>query len=264
MTAQRTHADERTDATGVSVVIPTYNERENVAPMVRSCRRALAEYDAEVIVVDDDSPDGTWRRVDREFGDADDVRLVRRVDDQGLATAVVEGFDASRNEHLGVIDGDFQHPPGRLPDLVDALQTFRADVAVGSRYLAHGGIEEWSSGRKALSYGATLMTRTLVPDARRLSDPLSGFFAVRRDLVDDVSLSPTGYKILLEILTKCSVDRIAEVPFTFSDRDSGESKATVDEYAKFLNHLVSCSYRTRIHDDGRPADPVALTPEFER
>lgn len=240
----RTDADG--DHRGISVVVPTYNERENLAPLVRNCRGALAEHESEVIVVDDDSPDRTWSVARRAFGDENDVRVLRRKDERGLATAVLEGFDHARYGNLAVIDADFQHPPERLPDLASALS--HADIAVGSRYLDGGDIENWSRRRQAISYGATTATRALIPDARDLSDPMSGFFGVREELLEGVSLDPTGYKILLEILTKCEAERVVEVPYTFTDRREGESKTSPEEYAKFLNHLTACSVQSHIDD----------------
>lgn len=258
MSQYRTSTAHDGDSRGTSVIVPTYNERANVVPIVRSCRRALTNGDSEVLVVDDDSPDGTWKVGQRAFEDVDDVRVVRRTGDRGLGKSVVDGFDLARNDHLAVIDADFQHPPERLPDLVEALADADADVAVGSRYLERSGIEGWSQRRKVISHGATTVTRAVLPEASGLSDPLSGFFAVRRELVDGAALDPTGYKILLEILTECPVDRVVEVPFTFTERAQGTSKATPKEYAKFLNHLASCSYRARAAEFDSAVGRVSL------
>lgn len=264
MSVYSTQTDDGVDGRKVSVVVPTYNERENVVPMVRSILSAMSGRETEVIVVDDDSPDETWRLAQSAYADRESVRVVHRTADRGLSSAVVRGYREATNGTIAVIDADFQHPPERLPDLVDALVENDVDVAVGTRYLFESGIDGWSYRRRIVSHGATAMARVLVPEAAPLSDPLSGFFALRRDVVDGVTLDPTGYKILLEVLTECDVDRVAEVPYTFSDRDRGESKATAEEYARFVNHLASCWYRTRLRDDGAARAATPLLTRFRR
>jgi dolichol-phosphate mannosyltransferase len=225
------------------VIIPTYNEAENVETAVDQCRTALASYPAEVIVVDDDSPDLTWQLARTAYGDADEVRVVRRIEQHGLASAVSRGFEEADNELCVVMDADLQHPPEKLPALVDAFDE-NVDIVVGSRYRDGGGIENWSPFRRFVSAGARLLAKLLLPEARSVSDPLSGFFAVRRRTVDGVELAPTGYKILLELLAKADYDGVTEVPYVFSERRRGESKLTTDEYVNFLRHIVSLRVRS--------------------
>lgn len=226
----------RRSSTGLSVVIPTYNERPNVLDVVQRCLSSLAGYDAEVLVVDDDSPDGTAAFARDAFGDDERVRVIRRTEDRGLAQSVTRGFHDASHEFCAVIDADLQHPPEKLPELVEELED-GADVAVGSRHVDEGGIENWSRSRRLVSWGATTATRAVLPAARGCSDPLSGFFAVRREVVDGVRLDPKGYKILLEVVTRGDYETVVEVPYVFTERERGESKLTAGEYKKFVEHL---------------------------
>lgn len=256
MTPQLATSNPEASTRGISVVVPTFNERQNVVPLVEACLDSLHAFDAEVVVVDDDSPDGTWKVARRTFSDDDRVRVVRRTDEKGLATAVLTGFDVARHDLLAVIDADFQHPTDRLPDLANAMLDSDGDVVVGSRYRTGGGIENWSVRRRIVSRAATGLARLAVPAADRTTDPMSGFFVVERDVIEDVRLDPTGYKILLEILAECDVDSVVEVPYTFTDRDRGESNAGLGEYVRFVNHLASCWMRSR--DDQQDGGPTPL------
>jgi len=231
-------SESKAEGTSVSVIIPTYNERGNITTITERVLDALDDYLTEVVVVDDDSPDGTWELVADTYASDDRVRVIRRVDESGLATAVSRGFREARHDYCAVIDADLQHPPEKLPALLDALDD-GANLAIGSRYVDGGGIENWSRIRKAVSWGATLVAKAGVPDALGLSDPMSGFFAVRRDLVSDVELAPRGYKILLELVAKCDVETVVEVPYTFRERAAGESNLTAGEYQKFLEHVAA-------------------------
>jgi len=227
-----TAADERS----VSIIIPTYNERENIERVVERCQAALADYRFEIVVVDDDSPDGTWQLVEDSYAETEAVRIVRRTTESGLATAVSRGFDEASFELCAVIDADLQHPPEKLPELVAAFDD-GADIAIGSRHVPGGGVENWSTFRRVVSRGAMTIAKLALPPTRAIADPMSGFFAVRRAILDDVTLAPTGYKILLEILMKCDYHRVAEVPYVFTERERGESKLSAGEYIDFLRHV---------------------------
>lgn len=231
----------RESSAPVSVVIPTYNERESVGEVIDRSLSALEAYDAEAVVVDDDSPDGTWRHVRRAYGDDDRVRVVRRTDESGLASAIARGFRESTGEFCVVIDADLQHPPERIPDLVGAFDG-ETDVVVGSRYADGGGIDDWSVFRRLVSAGAAAVAKAMLPDARGIADPMSGFFAVRRETIEGVDLDPKGYKLLLEVLTKADVDGVVEVPYVFTSRAAGESNLTVEQYLLFVEHvgLLAC------------------------
>lgn len=220
----------------VSLVVPTYNERENVRAVVDRCSTALAGYDFEIVVVDDDSPDRTWQVVRNEYEREDRVRVVRREEKLGLATAISRGFREASAEFCAVIDADLQHPPEKLPALIDAFDA-DVDVVIGSRYTTGGAIEDWPWTRRLVSRGASGIAKLGLPTTREIADPLSGFFAARREILDGVSLSPVGYKILLEVLVKCEYDRVVEVPYVFKERNRGESKLTAREYLEFLRHV---------------------------
>jgi glycosyltransferase involved in cell wall biosynthesis len=238
-----TRSVERADSSGtrarsrsVSLVIPTYNERENVRAVVDQCAAALAGYDFEIVIVDDDSPDGTWRIARRTYAADDRVRVVRRTDVTGLATAISRGFAEASAEFCAVIDADLQHPPEKLPALIDAFDP-GVDVVIASRYVEGGGIERWSPMRRIVSRGAARLAKIGLPAVHGIADPLSGFFAVRRSVLRDVALSPIGYKILLEVLVKCEYNGVAEIPYVFTERTHGESKLTGEEYLAFLRHV---------------------------
>lgn len=229
--------------TSVSVIIPTYNERRNISGIVAHSLDALSEYDAEVIIVDDDSQDLTWQVAREQFGDDDRVKVIRRTDESGLATAVTRGFNEATKEYCAVIDSDFQHPPEKLPELVDALND-GADLAIGSRYTDGGEIENWPWKRRLISKGSIALAKLSLSSARGIGDPVSGFFAVRRDLVDGIHLDPRGYKILLEVLVRCQPETVVEVPYTFTDRDRGESNLSLSQYQAYVEHLIALAVLT--------------------
>lgn len=243
------------EQTDVSIIIPTFNEGENICHVIPECLRALhsSEYRPEIVVVDDDSDDYTWQHPVRLFGHDLRVRVIRRrTPDNGLAKSVTQGFATASGKYCAVIDADLQHPPGRLPALFDALEE-GADVAIGSRYTAGGAIENWTTWRKLVSKGATLCARAVLPDARQVSDPMSGFFAVRRTVAEDIILDPTGYKILLEILGKGDYETVVEVPYEFRERERGQSKLSAEEYLNFLTHLAKLTgVRSRSSEVAEP------------
>lgn len=251
-------------AIGVSVIIPTFNERENISSVISKCLQALSPqtFDAEIIVVDDDSDDYTWQYPPRLFGHDPRVRVLRRQEgEKGLAQSVTAGFELATHEYCAVIDADLQHPPEKLVELFTALDD-GADIAIGSRHVAGGGIENWPLSRKVVSKGATICARTFLSDAREVSDPMSGFFAIRRSVIDGVDLDPHGYKILLEILGKGRYERVTEIPYIFRDRERGESKLTSEEYKHFLEHLGQLAVTSRGIDEVVSPDRVVRGGEF--
>lgn len=187
----------------LSIVIPTRNEEANVRTLLARIDAALGDLRYEVVVVDD-SDDRTPEVVEQEAAEGRPVRLVHRTGAEregGLATAVTLGFKVARGRYIASLDADLQHPPEKLRELVDALSD--ADVAVGSRYVP-GGSTGGLSGpvRRLGSVGAKLLAQSLLPRARLSTDPLGGFFALRREVVDGVELRPIGFKILLEVLVR--------------------------------------------------------------
>ena len=229
----------------LSLVIPTFNETGNIADLVRSLHGILtgAGVSHELIVVDDDSPDRTWEVAGNLTSELPGLRVIRRTGASGLATAVTCGWAHARGGILGVIDGDGQHPPAVVVDLLDAMAD-RTDVAVASRHLAGGGVSNWSALRRMLSRGAQALGLLLLPGTvGRVTDPMSGYFLVRRDVIAGTDLDPVGYKILLEVLARGDVSRVAERPYVFLERERGESKVAAGHYIGYLRHLM----RLRLH-----------------
>lgn len=224
-----------------SLVVPTYNERHNVEKLVsRLCDlldQALPDC-YEVIIVDDNSPDRTWELAEVLTESYPELRVMRRQRERGLSTAVIRGWQAARGEILGVIDGDLQHPPEVLLKLLTHMQQ-GADLAVASRHVEGGGVSSWSLVRRMLSRGAQLLGLIVLPEViSRVSDPMSGYFMVRRSAIAGCSLSPVGYKILIEVMGRGQINQIAEVGYVFQEREAGESKVTGQQYYDYLRHLL--------------------------
>ncbi|MCZ6573591.1 MAG: glycosyltransferase family 2 protein [Planctomycetota bacterium] len=220
----------------LSLVIPTYNEAENIRTLVQRLQRALADVPHELIVVDDDSPDGTWRIAEEVAAQNPDLRVLRRTDERGLSSAVIAGFSAARGSVLGVIDGDLQHDERVLPQMVQAAAD--AELVVATRFAPGGGTGDWSRLRRLQSRIAAEVAHLILNV--RLSDPMSGFFLVRREVFERVApkLRGTGYKILLEMYWHASPERVVEVPFVFRKREHGQSKLGFGVVVSYLYMLV--------------------------
>ena len=225
-----------------SIVVPTYKECDNIRPLVERLHGAIAPQAYEVVLVDDDSRDGTEELV-AELAARYPVRIVVRRDKKGLATAVLDGFGFAHNDTILVMDADLQHPPEVVPSIIAAMDA-GADVAVASRYISGGGNEGWSKLRQIISNGAIFLSHLLLPLSRKVKDPMSGFFAFRRGVIHGVKLAPVGYKILLEIIVTAHPQKVAEVPFMFHIREKGESKLNVRQEVDYLKHLWSLMCRS--------------------
>ncbi|MFA1612240.1 glycosyltransferase [Halobellus rubicundus] len=229
----------------VSVIVPTYNERENLPTLVEAVDAQLsAEYDYEIVVVDDDSPDETWY-VAESLSEDYPVTVVRRRDEFGLSTAVMRGFETANGSLLVVMDADLQHPPSAIPSLLAAFDD-RIDLVIGSRYIQGGSVGEFSLARRVLSRGANILATVIFPQTRGINDLQSGFFAVRQDVIEGADLAPEGYKIILEILIKCEYDQVIEVGYEFRQRVAGESKLGLGTIITYLRHLLEMA-----NDSGR-------------
>ena len=229
----------------LSLVVPTYDEADNIEALLRSLHDVLTgcRVGFEILVVDDDSPDRTWEVARNLASELPGIRVIRRTGASGLATAVTCGWAHARGEILGVIDGDGQHPPAVVADLLAAMAD-RTDVAVASRHVPGGGVSNWSAFRRLLSRCAQALGLLLLPGTvGRVTDPMSGYFLVRRDVIADTDLDPVGYKILLEVLARGDVRRVAERPYVFLERERGESKVSARHYVDYLRHLM----RLRLH-----------------
>ncbi len=223
----------------LSIVIPTYNERANIAPLVESVAKALGDLAWEIIVVDDDSPDGTYDAVNRLAQDEPRLRCLRRVGRRGLSSAVIEGMLVANAEAIAVMDADFQHDETKLPEMYEALVSQGTDVVVGTRYSAGGGIGDWPEDRARMSALATRLSRALVN--HQTTDPVSGFFMLRRAVLADAlyDLSQQGYKILIDILTSSRRElKVIEIPYVMRNRREGDSKISLMVIAEFGFLLV--------------------------
>ncbi|MCL2615565.1 MAG: glycosyltransferase family 2 protein [Dehalococcoidia bacterium] len=225
-----------------SILIPTYNERDNIAPLLERIAAALPELDYEVLFVDDNSHDGTTELIN-SLSSHYPTRVIVRKDKRGLATAVTDGFGWVDSDTVLVMDADLQHPPEIIPSLIQAIQD-GADITVASRYVKGGGTSGWSTIRKIISGGAIMLSHILLPHSRHVKDPMSGFFAFKRSVIDGVKLSPIGYKILLEMLVVGKADKVSEVPFMFCLRQKGESKLNISQEGEYLRHLFSLMRRS--------------------
>jgi dolichol-phosphate mannosyltransferase len=224
-----------------SLVLPTYKESQNIQKIVQILSDLLDGYipgQYELIVVDDNSPDLTWKVAQELLPDYPQLRVMRRQSEKGLSTAVVRGWQVARGEILGVIDADLQHPPEVLLQLLQEMER-GADLALASRHVEGGGVSEWSAVRRFLSRGAQMLGLIILPEViGRLSDPMSGYFMVRRSAMIGASLSPVGYKILIEVAARGKIRWIAEAGYVFREREAGESKVTWKQYIEYIQHLL--------------------------
>jgi dolichol-phosphate mannosyltransferase len=209
----------------VAVVVPTFNERDNVRELIARVERALHGIAWEMIFVDDDSPDGTSAEL-KAIGASDSrIRCIKRIGRRGLSSACIEGMLASAAPVFVVMDADLQHDESRIPAMLTALRAEEAELVIASRYTAGGAIGEWDRTRAFMSRIATRLSRVVC--RQRISDPMSGFFMITAEALDGCvrRLSGKGFKILLDIVASSpAVLRVGEVPYTFRERLHGESK----------------------------------------
>jgi dolichol-phosphate mannosyltransferase len=224
----------------LAVVIPTYNERPNVEPLIGAMERALAGVSWEAVFVDDDSSDDTFEEV-RRIAVADSrIRCIRRVGRRGLSSAVVEGILATSARYVAVMDADLQHDEAILPAMLEKLRNGGLDVVVASRYLQPGGTGEFAADRVRLSALAARLSRMVIRQ-QQLTDPMSGFFMLRRSFFEEVvyDISGVGFKILLDIIASAKRKvRIGEVPYVFRKRQYGESKLDISVGVEYLYLLL--------------------------
>ncbi len=221
----------------ISLILPTFKEAQNIPVLVPKALEALKGHKAEIIIVDDNSPDRTWDVARALAVQHPEVRVIRRIGRRGLSSAVIEGFLAASGDILMVMDADGQHDLHLLPKLAEAVQA-GSDIAIGSRYVSGGSVGEWDERRFALSRMATNMAKGLCKV--QVADPMSGFFALNRKTFELAlpNLNPKGFKILLDLLVHAPAGSTAkELPFTFSQRLHGESKLSRRVQLEFLEYL---------------------------
>jgi dolichol-phosphate mannosyltransferase len=217
----------------ISVILPTYNEADNIKRIIPAITKVFRDeaIEGEVIVVDDDSPDGT-ASIALNLAGSYPVKVRVRKGGRGLSRAVIEGFGLARGEICVVMDADLSHPVEKIPDMIRPILEGKCDATVGSRYVVGGGAQHWPLVRKIVSKGAGLLAKGVTV----LSDPTSGFMAVRRSLLDGATLDPLGWKIVLEVVVKTK-SRVMEIPIVFADRVEGQSKLGFKAQVDYLRHL---------------------------
>jgi len=237
-----------------SIIIPTYNESENILRLIDEIEKNLPTSDyTEIVIVDDNSPDGTGKLVQNYINEQDDehqkevgtrttscrVKIVHRTGKNGLIPAIMDGVRQSSGRNVIIMDADFSHPPEVIPRMMQELKMNPNSIVIGSRYVEGGKVVGWPTKRKILSAGASFLARFGL-NVRRVKDPMSGLFALPRQLIENISIDTKGYKILLEILVKNKEIPTKEVPYTFIDRTSGKSKmdnGVILNYAKAIWQL---------------------------
>lgn len=226
-----------------SIVVPTYNEAGGIERLIEALDAVFKanRLDGEIVVVDDNSPDGTGAIVDR-LSERYPVRCLHRPGKLGLSSGVIEGWKFARpeSEALGAMDADFSHDPKVVTQMVRALENGN-DLAIGSRYVPGGGISNWPMRRKITSLVAIALAKPLT----RVRDITSGFFLVKRAALEGVDLDPIGFKIGLEVIAKAHYRKAIEVPYVFTDRIAGSSKLNQGEIMNYLRQLGRI-YRTKL------------------
>jgi len=221
----------------LSIIVPTYNEKGNMEPLLTGLTRTLddAGIEFEVIIMDDNSPDGTAEEIKRlQLAGMTRIRCIVRKENRGLSPAVIYGYKECRGGIWLVMDADLSHPIEAVPRIYRRMVDDGADICVGSRHCPGGGIEDWPLRRRIISFGAAMLARPLTS----CSDPMAGFFAIKPDVIDGVELNADGFKILLEILVKGVYEKVVEEPIVFHDREIGESKLSNGVMIKYIMHLI--------------------------
>jgi dolichol-phosphate mannosyltransferase len=228
-----------------SIVVPTYNEAGGIERLITTLTQIFRDnqLDGEIVVVDDNSPDGTGAIVDRLEREGYPVRCLHRPGKLGLSSGVIDGWKFARPDSvaLGAMDADFSHDALILPRMVRALADENYGLAIGSRYVPGGGISNWPKRRIVTSKVAIALAQPLTP----IRDITSGYFLVKREALEGVELDPIGFKIGLEVIAKAHYGRALEVPYVFTDRIAGESKLNQNEILNYLRQLVRI-YRARL------------------
>lgn len=266
---QRKELLSRESVADLSIIIPTYNESENILDLLARIKKTFSgqsSVNPEIIVVDDNSPDDTGKLVEyysrhnTDFRDPHSsqvdpnynytnissdretcsIRIIHRSHKTGLVSAILEGIKRSTGQYILVMDADFSHSPELIPRMLHELENADTDIVVASRYTTGGSIVGWPFKRRLISKGAVQIAKYGLPIKKDVKDPLSGFFALKRHIIQDLTIDSAGYKILLEILVKAKNARVKEIPYTFTDRKAGKSKldqGVILDYIKAIYHL---------------------------
>ena len=223
----------------ISIILPTYNESQNIVDILELIGKNIPKgISTETIVVDDNSPDGTGKIVEEYISEIkkiaeNTIDVIHRKAKNGLSSAILNGIQSAKGETIIVMDSDFSHPPQILPKMIEAFKKYQCDLVVASRYITGGGIQGWTTKRKLMSKVATFIaTKGL---GVKTKDPMSGFFAFKKNIIKELNFDAIGYKLLLEIIVKTKGIKIKEIPYTFENRQFGSSKldsSTIIDYFK--------------------------------
>jgi len=223
----------------ISIILPTYNESQNIVGILKSIRENIPKgIYAETIVVDDNSPDGTGKIVEDYISSIkkiaeNTIDVIHRKAKNGLSSAILNGIQNAKGETIVVMDSDFSHPPHIIPKMIETLKQYQCDLVVASRYITGGNIQGWTTKRKLMSKFATMIAKKGL--GVKTKDPMSGFFAFKKNIIKELNFDALGYKFLLEILVKTKGINIKEIPYTFENRKFGSSKldsSTIFDYFK--------------------------------
>jgi len=255
-----------------SIVIPTYNESENILRLISEIEKNLPTSDfTEIIVVDDNSPDGTGKLVEdcitkkgikaKEKNSSHTknhiLKVVHRTGKEGLIPAILDGVRQSSGTNVLIMDADFSHPPEVIPKMMSELKRNPNSIVIGSRYIEGGKVVGWPARRKILSKGASTLAR-LGLNVKNVKDPMSGLFALPRELIQNISIATKGYKILLEILVKNKEIPVIEVPYTFTDRQSGKSKMSYNVIVNYAEAIW------QLYQHGQKSDRVKISEQVSK
>lgn len=218
----------------LSIIVPTLNEKKNIEKLVHRVNKAISNnFKYEVVIVDDNSQDGTYNKI-KQLCPKYPITPILRKKEKGLASAMIEGFKNSTGNILCVMDADLSHPPEKIPEMIKCIKDNDYDIVVASRNILGGRIKNWPLQRKLISKIGILLAKPLTD----VKDCVSGFFMIKKSVIDGVKLRPKGYKILLEILVKGKYEKIREIPYTFQDRVHGKSKLKTKIILEYLNQII--------------------------
>ena len=227
----------------LSVVIPSFNEAENVENLVERIHKALNGISYEIIFVDD-STDNTPEVINDVIKKNPNVRLKHRTGKKGLSSAVIEGFKMAKGDYIAVMDADLQHPPEILHSMYKCLES-GADICIPSRFVPDGSDGGLGPYRKFVSLIARYIGKILLPSLRTITDPTSGLFMFRREVIQDADLQPIGWKIMIEVLAMGTYSTVVEIPYIFKSRPAGESKLTTRVTLQYLQQLIGLTKRAK-------------------
>jgi len=234
----------------LSIILPTYNEKENIIETITKIQKEIAKtQDYEILVMDDNSPDLTWKIVNEYYKKNQNIKSIRRMTKRGLSPAIIEGFSKAKGNIFLVMDADGQHDEKIIPKMLENIKN--NDIVVGSRFIKGGSVEGWSKFRIFESKFAAMLAKPIL--SKKIKDPMSGFFMLKKDFFEKVkhNLYGKGYKILLDIVFNSNNSKIKEVPFKFKIRKKGESKLGAKVIIEYLIMLIKyflrkyCKYSKR-------------------